>query len=212
MPAGLSLFGSCHPRSLINFLSVCSLSTMSLHACRALAVLLGLYSLAVVVAEATITPALPNMSVFSQTLRRVAHNTIACEMLCFLFLIYPCCAAYFAIYKLGRWSFYLLVPRCITAAGGFGLVVWRAWCFGALPTCTWVPVHSKQLVLRCCVSAAGWSSCVLVSLCLLAKGGAGAATCWFPGSVLLLLDIVAVLLLLSGMCLLQAWTASSVNT
>ena len=110
------------PPALPTNLSIFGLSTVSLHACRALAVLLGLYSLAVVVAEATITPALPNMSIFSQTLSRVAHNTIACEMLCFLFLIYPCCAAYFAIYKLGRWSFYLLVPRRGAAAGLFGRV------------------------------------------------------------------------------------------
>ena len=139
-PAGLPLPGSCHPRSPTN-LSVCNLSASSLHACRALAVLLGLYSLAVVVAEATITPALPNMSVFSQTLRRVAHNPIACEMLCFLFLIYPCCAAYFAIYKLGRWSFYLLVPRCSAAAGGLRCVVWRAYCLsfclGRCPRALW---------------------------------------------------------------------------
>ena len=115
--------GGHRSRGHLSNMCICSLSTVPLHACRALAVLLGLYSLAVIVAEATITPALPNMSIFSQTLRRVAHNTIACEMLCFLFLIYPCCAAYFAIYKLGRWSFYLLVPRCTAAAGGSGLVL-----------------------------------------------------------------------------------------
>lgn len=119
---GFHCLAAINPRPLPNF-SVCGLSTVPLHACRALAVLLGLYSLAVIVAEATITPALPNMSVFSQTLRRVAHNPIACEMLCFLFLIYPCCAAYFAIYKLGRWSFYLLVPRCSAAAVDSGHVL-----------------------------------------------------------------------------------------
>ena len=183
----------------------CSLSTVPLHACRALAVLLGLYSLAVIVAEATITPALPNMSVFSQALRRVAHNTIACEMLCFLFLIYPCCAAYFAIYKLGRWSFYLLVPRCTAAAGGSGLVsvalmtivlkqataggptrssqlfLWLSknpLVVGALSTCTQVSVNSTQLVLKCCVDAAGGYCCVPVTSCLSAKGGHGSCYLW----------------------------------
>lgn len=33
------------------------------------------------------------------------------ELLTFVFLIYPCLAAYFALYRLGKFSFYLLVPH-----------------------------------------------------------------------------------------------------
>ena len=32
------------------------------------------------------------------------------ELLTFTFLIYPCMAAYYALYRLGKFSFYLLVP------------------------------------------------------------------------------------------------------
>lgn len=37
------------------------------------------------------------------------------ELLTFVFLIYPCLAAYFALYRLGKFSFYLLVPRHTSA-------------------------------------------------------------------------------------------------
>ena len=59
-------------------------------------------SLAVVVAEATISAALPNLSVFSLALHRVSGNEILTELLVFLSLAYPCLCAYFALYRLGR--------------------------------------------------------------------------------------------------------------
>ena len=71
-------------------------------ACRLLAVLCALLSLAVVVAEATISEALPNLSVFSWALHRVSNNEILTELLTFAFLAYPCICAYYALYRLGR--------------------------------------------------------------------------------------------------------------
>ncbi|KAK9804797.1 hypothetical protein WJX72_005995 [[Myrmecia] bisecta] len=78
---------------------------------RLLAVCAALVSLAVVLAEATISPQLPNLSIFSRILHHTKGNQFATELLTFVFLSYPCICAYYAIYKLGRFSFYLLVPH-----------------------------------------------------------------------------------------------------
>ena len=78
--------------------------------CRLAAMLLASCSVAVMVAEATISPKLPNLSVFSWALHRTARTELGTELLCFLLLAYPTACAYFAIYKLGRFKFFLLVP------------------------------------------------------------------------------------------------------
>lgn len=79
--------------------------------CRVVSALLAMFSLCIVLAEATISGSLPNMSVFSRVLHHTAQNQFVTELLTFLFLCYPCMCAYYAIYKLGRFNFYLLVPR-----------------------------------------------------------------------------------------------------
>jgi hypothetical protein len=66
---------------------------------RVLAVLLALVSTSIVVAEATISPKLPNMSLMSRALHCVAANQTATELLCFVFLAYPCACAYYGLYK-----------------------------------------------------------------------------------------------------------------
>eukprot|EP00884_Botryococcus_braunii_P007317 jgi/Botrbrau1/16587/Bobra.0068s0018.2 len=86
---------------------------------RFLAILAVLMSGAVLVAEATISPKLPNLSVFSRLLHISAGNEFATEFLCFIMLAYPCAAAYYALYRLGRFSFYLLVPH---HTGAFSLL------------------------------------------------------------------------------------------
>ena len=78
--------------------------------CRVAAVLLAAFSLCIVLAEATISGALPNLSVFSKILHSTATHQFTTEFLTFVFLCYPCLCAYYAIYKLGRFNFYLLVP------------------------------------------------------------------------------------------------------
>ena len=79
--------------------------------CRVVSVLLAVFSVCIVLAEATISGSFPNMSVFSRVLHHTAQNQFLTELLTFLFLCYPCMCAYYAIYKLGRFNFYLLVPR-----------------------------------------------------------------------------------------------------
>lgn len=58
--------------------------------------------MAIVVAEASISPHLPNLSIFSRMLHKVKGNEILVELTTFAFLLYPCLAAYYALYRLGR--------------------------------------------------------------------------------------------------------------
>ena len=134
----------------------------SLWCTRLLAVITAGLSVAIVLAEATISPHVPNLSVFSRALHETAGNELATELLTFVSLVsingsvaptwillctlvvllpedccilimdavtannkahcvlpcvqaYPCLCAYYAIYKLGRFSFYMLVPRHTSA-------------------------------------------------------------------------------------------------
>ncbi|EFN53506.1 hypothetical protein CHLNCDRAFT_136844 [Chlorella variabilis] len=91
-----------------------------------LAALAALCSLAIVVAEATIAWTLPNLSVVSAVLRSAAGSRFATELLCFLFLAYPCACAYYSLYRLGRFAFYRMVPRHTDA---------YSLCFSALLMC-----------------------------------------------------------------------------
>ncbi|PSC73983.1 LMBR1 domain-containing 2-like protein A [Micractinium conductrix] len=79
---------------------------------RLLAALAALCSLAIVVAEATIAGALPNLSVVSAALHATSGaSQFLTELLCFAFLAYPCACAYYSLYRLGRFAFYRMVPR-----------------------------------------------------------------------------------------------------
>ncbi|KAI3424225.1 hypothetical protein D9Q98_009581 [Chlorella vulgaris] len=77
---------------------------------RLLAALAALCSLSYVVAEATIAWSLPNLSVVSAALHATAGAAVVTELLCFLFLAYPCACAYYSLYRLGRFAFYRMVP------------------------------------------------------------------------------------------------------
>ena len=50
----------------------------------------ALLTVAVIVAESTISPQLPNMSVFSLLLHRVGGNQFTRSLLTFILLAYPC--------------------------------------------------------------------------------------------------------------------------
>ena len=50
----------------------------------------ALLTVAVIVAESTISPQLPNMSVFSLLLHRVGGNQFTRSLLTFVLLAYPC--------------------------------------------------------------------------------------------------------------------------
>lgn len=59
----------------------------------------GAASVAVILAEATISPALPNLSLFSRGLHALQGSQTATEIFCFATLTYPIAAAYYGLYK-----------------------------------------------------------------------------------------------------------------
>lgn len=64
--------------------------------CRLLALLTALLSAAIVLAEATISPYLPNLSIFSKALHETSSNELATELLTFVCLVRTClCASLF---------------------------------------------------------------------------------------------------------------------
>jgi hypothetical protein len=80
---------------------------------RALAVFAAALSVAVVLAEATISPKLPNLSIFSRALHGVEQSQAWTEVLCCLSLAYPIGAAYYGLYKCVHAA---LTPGVSTAA------------------------------------------------------------------------------------------------
>ncbi|KAK9820676.1 hypothetical protein WJX74_004847 [Apatococcus lobatus] len=82
---------------------------------RGLAVFTAALSAAIVLAEATIPPSIPNLSLFSLLLHRISADSdkgdeVPTQLTTFALLAYPCMAAYYALYRLGRFSFYRLIP------------------------------------------------------------------------------------------------------
>ena len=69
----------------------CSFSESALqrlmHGCRLLAIGTALLSVAIVLAEATISPYLPNLSIFSWALHKTSGNELATELLTFASLV-----------------------------------------------------------------------------------------------------------------------------
>ena len=66
---------------------------------RLVAVVFGLLSLAVLAAEVTISPQLPNLSLFSRALHSMEGDQTMTEIACFAFLAYPVACAYYGLYK-----------------------------------------------------------------------------------------------------------------
>lgn len=60
----------------------------------------GLLSLGIVVAEATISPLLPNLSIFSQLMQNDA-GLLQTMLVCMFSLAYPVICAYFSLFRLG---------------------------------------------------------------------------------------------------------------
>ena len=69
---------------------------------RLLAVAAAGASAAVMLGEATISPHLPNLSVFSHAIHAASGNPFSSALLTLAFLCYPCVAAYYALFKLAR--------------------------------------------------------------------------------------------------------------
>jgi hypothetical protein len=73
-------------------------------------------SIAVVVAETTVSASLPDSSIVSLSLRAAAmpgrfHSFFLVQFLSSGFLAYPVYCAYYSLYKMGQVAFYRLVPR-----------------------------------------------------------------------------------------------------
>lgn len=97
MPASLALPVYQPYQTLTNALRLPEPYCCSLR--RAIAVVCGAASVAVIMAEATISPALPNLSLFSRGLHALQGSQTATEIFCFATLIYPIAAAYYGLYK-----------------------------------------------------------------------------------------------------------------
>ncbi|GJP29655.1 hypothetical protein CLOM_g19288 [Closterium sp. NIES-68] len=81
------------------------------HVVRAFALLLGLISLAILFAEATLlSQKWVDLSLFSVLVRGAALHGEAVQLIVFVPLVYLCVCTYFSLFKLGMFSFYYLVP------------------------------------------------------------------------------------------------------
>ncbi|CAI5525853.1 unnamed protein product [Closterium sp. Naga37s-1] len=81
------------------------------HVVRAFALLLGLISLAILFAEATLlSQKWVDLSLFSVLVRAAALHGEAVQLIVFVPLVYLCVCTYFSLFNLGIFSFYYLVP------------------------------------------------------------------------------------------------------
>lgn len=78
---------------------------------RVLAVVTSLLSIFIVVAEVTIPDYLPNMSLFGQLLQGLDDKEVPILVCTFLMLLYVMTCSYYTLFRMGRFSFYLLVPQ-----------------------------------------------------------------------------------------------------
>lgn len=78
---------------------------------RALAIMTAILSMMIVLAEVSIAEYLPNLSAFSRVLQAVKSNEVAVVIITFLTLLYVMSCMYYTLIRLGRFSFYLLVPK-----------------------------------------------------------------------------------------------------
>eukprot|EP00210_Caulerpa_lentillifera_P005215 g4982.t1 len=78
---------------------------------RFLAIITGLLSVVIVVAEVTIPEYLPNMSLFGQLLQKLSKKEVPVLICTFLMLLYVMTCSYYTLFRMGRFSFYLLVPQ-----------------------------------------------------------------------------------------------------
>lgn len=78
---------------------------------RTLAILTASLSIGIVLAEVSISEYLPNLSGFSQLLHAVKSSDVALLSVSFIILFYILTCTYYTLVRLGRFSFYRLVPK-----------------------------------------------------------------------------------------------------
>ncbi|XP_012572214.1 uncharacterized protein [Cicer arietinum] len=77
---------------------------------KGLAVILGIMSVAILLAEATLLPSV-DLSLFSILIKSVGAQEVLVQAFAFVPLMYMCICTYFSLFKIGRLVFYSLTPR-----------------------------------------------------------------------------------------------------
>ncbi|XP_058731541.1 uncharacterized protein LOC131603257 isoform X2 [Vicia villosa] len=77
---------------------------------KGLAVILGIMSVAILLAEATLLPSV-DLSLFSILIKSVGTQEMLVQAFAFVPLMYMCICTYFSLFKIGRLVFYSLTPR-----------------------------------------------------------------------------------------------------
>lgn len=78
---------------------------------RALAIMLGIMSFALLFAEATLLPNGVDLSLFSLLIKALEKQEILVQTVAFIPLMYMCACTYFSLFKLGMFTFYYLTPN-----------------------------------------------------------------------------------------------------
>ncbi|KAJ9552110.1 hypothetical protein OSB04_016155 [Centaurea solstitialis] len=77
---------------------------------KALAIILGCFSVAILLAEATILPRGVDFSFFSLIIKAVQTSGVLVHVVAFIPLMYMCVCTYYSLFKIGRLTFYSLTP------------------------------------------------------------------------------------------------------
>ncbi|XP_061336562.1 uncharacterized protein LOC133283681 isoform X2 [Gastrolobium bilobum] len=77
---------------------------------KGLAVLLGMMSVAILLAEATLLPSV-DLSLFSILIKYVGSQEVLVQVFAFVPLMYMCICTYYSLFKIGMLMFYSLTPR-----------------------------------------------------------------------------------------------------
>ncbi|XP_072952925.1 uncharacterized protein [Typha angustifolia] len=78
---------------------------------KALAVILGCMSAAILLAEATLLPSGVDLSLFSILINAVGKQEVLVQVAAFVPLMYMCICTYYSLFKIGMLMFYSLTPR-----------------------------------------------------------------------------------------------------
>ncbi|XP_054821582.1 uncharacterized protein LOC129320259 isoform X2 [Prosopis cineraria] len=77
---------------------------------KGLAVILGIISVAILLAEATLLPSV-DLSLFSILIKSVGMQEVLVQVFAFIPLMYMCVCTYYSLFKIGMLMFYSLTPR-----------------------------------------------------------------------------------------------------
>lgn len=76
-----------------------------------LAIIFGIMSVAILLAEATLLPSGVDLSLFSILIKSVKHEEVLVQVFAFVPLMYMCMCTYYSLFKAGMLMFYSLTPR-----------------------------------------------------------------------------------------------------